>query len=129
MSSYDRPMVEHLLPTAWDSSFAFGLVNPTMPDPDMPKAKANPKHGNTLYAHIADIKSTWKRAYIPLEERQALVLRYGMGCLEREIGVILGVPRRTVSDRLVRGVGRIVAHLNGEEFTSEWVSVGSEENQ
>ncbi|MDH6462026.1 DNA-directed RNA polymerase specialized sigma24 family protein [Micromonospora sp. A200] len=119
MSSYDRELVERLLPAVWDSSFAYGMEDPRAPDPDMPRTKPNPKTGNTLYAHLADIKGAWRSTYLPLEERQALFLRYGMDWLERDIAAQLATPRQTISDRLIRGVGRIVAHLNGDECEIE----------
>ncbi|MFD6636800.1 sigma factor-like helix-turn-helix DNA-binding protein [Micromonospora chalcea] len=117
--AYTRELVEQLLPTVWDSSYAFGMANPTAPDPDMPRSKANPKESGTLYAHIADMQSAWKRSGLSLDEKRALLLRYGMGWSEKEIGGQLGSPQKTVSNRLIRGVGRIVDHLNGVEMSEQ----------
>lgn len=114
MSTYDRPLVEQLLPAVWDSASAYGMQNPAMPDPDMPKAVADPAESNTLFAHLIDIKIGWTWAYIPLDERQTLLLRYAMDLTQAEIGRRLGVSQKTVSERLARGIGRIVAHLNGQ---------------
>jgi DNA-directed RNA polymerase specialized sigma24 family protein len=110
---YSRELVEQLLPAVWDSSLAFGMTNPQAPDPDMPRATIDVSHGCTLYAHLADIRSAWKHASLSLDERRALLLRYGMGWKEREIGAQLGSPQRTVSDWITRGVGRMRDYLNG----------------
>lgn len=114
-SDYSRELVEQLLPAVWDSTLAYGMVNPTAPDPDMPRGTVDPSHGCTLYAHLADIKTAWRKAYLPLEEKQALLLRYGLGWREREIGEQQGVAHQRVSERLARGVTRLRDYLNGVE--------------
>ena len=111
--SYDRPLVEQLLPAVWDQSCAYGMTDPAAPDPDMPRAAVDKSHGNTLYAHLADIKSGWTRAPIPLTERQALFLRYGLDLKQGDIRKHQGVTQKAVSERLARGIGRIVDTLNG----------------
>lgn len=113
--SYDRPLVEQLLPAVWDQTFAYGMTDPAAPDPDMPRAAADKSHSNTLYAHLADIKSGWTRAPIPLTERQALFLRYGLDLKQGDISKHQGVTQKAVSERLARGVGRIVDTLNGRQ--------------
>jgi hypothetical protein len=45
--------------------------------------------------------------------QQALILRYGLDMTEREIAERQGVTRQAVNHRLIQGVGRIVATLNG----------------
>lgn len=114
MSTYTRTLVEQLLPAVWDSSSAYGMDDPTAPDPDMPRATVDPSHGGTLLAHLADIKTGWTCAYIPLRERQAMILRYGMGLTHAEIGQQLGVSRQAIAERLTEGVGRLVEYLNGD---------------
>ncbi|MEV1109901.1 sigma factor-like helix-turn-helix DNA-binding protein [Micromonospora sp. NPDC049751] len=138
MSSYNRRLVEQLLPAVWDKDYAYGMANPEAAqpvrgcqvhakrdgtpkedcaccDPSVRKTTVNPKLGNTLYAHLGDIHAAWRHAGLPLEEKRALLLRYGLDWREREISAQLGVPQQTISDRLVRGVGRLVDHLNGDE--------------
>ena len=119
MSGYDRRLVEQLLPTVWDPTYAFGMANPTAPDPDMPKAKADPKLGGTLYAHLADIQSAWRRADVPLVEARALLLRYGLDWTDKEIAGLDGVTPRAVRYRLERGVGRLTSWLNGSDIDYE----------
>jgi DNA-directed RNA polymerase specialized sigma24 family protein len=114
---YSRELIEQLLPAVWDSSYAFGMTNPQAPDPDMPRATIDVSHGCTLYAHLADIRTAWRKAYIPLVEKQALLLRYGMGWREREIAEQQGVSQRAASGRITRGVGRMRDYLNGVEFS------------
>ncbi|GGL01748.1 sigma factor-like helix-turn-helix DNA-binding protein [Mangrovihabitans endophyticus] len=113
MTDYDRPLVERLLPAVWDGATAYGMNNPTAPDPDMPRAQGDPAHAGTLYAHIADIRIGWTKAPLKDTERKALVLRYGLDMTEREIAARQGVTRQAVNHRLVAGVGRIDACLNG----------------
>lgn len=115
--SYDRPLVEQLLPAVWDQSYAYGMVDPAAPDPDMPRAAADKAHSNTLYAHLADIKNGWTRAPIPLTERRALFLRYALDLKQGDIGKRQGVTQKAVSERLARGVGRIVCQLNGMTYS------------
>jgi DNA-directed RNA polymerase specialized sigma24 family protein len=114
MTDYDRPLVERLLPAVWDGATAYGMNNPTAPDPDMPRAQADPAHAGTLYAHLADIRIGWTKAPLKDTERKALVLRYGLDMTEREIADRQGVTRQAVNHRLVAGIGRIVHTLNGE---------------
>lgn len=112
--SYDRPLVEQLLPAVWDQSYAYGMTNPTAPDPDMPRAAADKAHSGALYAHLADIRTGWNKAPIPRPERQALFLRYALDLKQSDIGKRQGVTQKAVSERLARGVGRIVETLNGD---------------
>lgn len=117
---YDRRLVEQLLPAVWDSEFAYGMRNPTAPDPDMPKATVDKKKGSTLYAHLADIRSGWRKAEIPQVERQALLLLYGFDMTQEEAGRYAGSPHRTVARRAERGIGRITAHLNGVPYSEDY---------
>ncbi|ATE85150.1 DNA binding protein [Streptomyces phage Goby] len=119
MGGYNRALVEKLLPCVWDGEAAYGLKNEQAPDADMPKVKANPKLANTLYAHLADIKTAWKwveRDGIPLEEAQTLLMRYGLDWTLEETAALFGVHKSTIQRRAERGVGRITAFLNGVEY-------------
>lgn len=119
MSAYTRELVEQLLPAVWDSSFAYGMANPTAPDPDMPKANLDKAHGNTLCAHLADIRAGWTRANLPLTERRALYLRYGLDWPQKTIARHERAADSTTSERLARGVGRIVDQLNGTGYADD----------
>jgi hypothetical protein len=112
--AYTRELVEQLLPAIWDRDTARGMINPTAPDPDMPRAKANPKLGNTLYAHLADIHTAWRVAPLTLAERQALFFRYALDLPLTAIGVALGIRRQSATERIESGIGRLAAYLNGE---------------
>jgi DNA-directed RNA polymerase specialized sigma24 family protein len=107
-------LVERLLPAVWDSAYAYGMTNPTAPDPDMPRAQIDPAHSGTLYAHIADIKAGWAKAALKGSERKAILLRYGLDMPERQVAELEGVTRQAVNYRLIQGIGRIVACLNGQ---------------
>ena len=112
MNGYDRALVERLLPTVWDGQAAYGITDITAPDPDMPRANVDPAIRGTLYAHLADIKTGWQEAPLRLEERQAIVMRFGLDHDQKNIARIQGVTRQTVAERLARGVGQIVDTLN-----------------
>ncbi|MFC9736646.1 hypothetical protein ACFVKC_01855 [Streptomyces noursei] len=116
MTTYDRRLVEHLLPAVWDVEAAYGIRNPQAPDADMPKGTVDRKAAGTLFAHLADIRRGWAAAPLSLGERQALVLRYGADLPDDESGVLQGVTDRAVRYRCERGVGKIAAHLNGLEY-------------
>ncbi|AYN39638.1 hypothetical protein D9753_12690 [Streptomyces dangxiongensis] len=127
MTLYDRALVEHLLPAVWDDEAAYGIRNPTAPDADMPKGSVDPKTATLLFAHLADIRRGWVTAPLTLEERQALVLRYGVDLPDTEAGTLQGVTDRAVRYRLERGVGKIAAHLNGREYVDGYDSLGHDD--
>lgn len=116
MSGYNRALVEHLAPAIWDPTYAYGMRNPYQPDDDMPKAKPDPKVGGTIFAHLADMRKAWAEADIPQVERQALILRFGFGWTQRNIGFNQGVSQQAAQQRIDRGVGRLVAFLNGKSY-------------
>lgn len=113
---YDRRLVEQLLPAVWDPEYAYGMRNPQAPDPDMPKGTVDKKKGSALFAHLADIRMAWGRAEVPQVERQALLLAYGLDMGQKEAAKLCGVTQRAISYRCERGVGRITAWLNGEQY-------------
>jgi DNA-directed RNA polymerase specialized sigma24 family protein len=114
VSGYDRALVEQLLPAVWDETFAYGMANPTAPDPDMPRSKPDPKTGGTLFAHLADIKRAWGLTDLAHEERVVLLLCWGLDWTQQEIADEQGVTQQAVSKRLERGALRLVAFLNGK---------------
>lgn len=116
MSTYTRELVEQLLPAAWDAKFAYGMADPAAPDPDMPRATVDKAHSNTLYAHLADIHTGWTDAPLTRAERRALLMRYGLDWAQTAIARHERVGQSTASERIARGVGRIVARLNGESL-------------
>jgi DNA-directed RNA polymerase specialized sigma24 family protein len=122
MSTYTRELVEQLLPAAWDPEFAYGMANPAAPDPDMPHAAADKAHSNTLYAHLADIHTGWATAPLTAVERRALLMRYGLDWPQTAIARHEHVGQSTTSERITRGVGRIVATLNGHAANDEAAS-------
>ncbi|OKI45135.1 sigma factor-like helix-turn-helix DNA-binding protein [Micromonospora sp. CB01531] len=134
--------MEQLLPGVWDSDYAYGMENPEAPrpvtgcsvharrdgspredcaccDPSGRKATTNPKRGNTHYAHLADIHAAWRHGQLTLKERRAVFMRYGLGLTQREIGLHEGITKQSAEERISRGVGRLVAHLNGDECESD----------
>ncbi len=116
MSGYKRPLVEQLLPAVWDSEYAYGMRNPSAPDPDMPKGTVDKKASGTLNAHLADIRWAWRTVDLSLVERQALLLRYGLDMTLEDVGFHQGVTKMGAQYRVERGVGKLAAHLNGTEY-------------
>jgi DNA-directed RNA polymerase specialized sigma24 family protein len=124
---YNRALVEHLLPAVWDSEAAYGIKAETSPDADMPKSQSDPKKGSPLFAHLADMRWAWRTAQLSLGERQTLVLRYGLDWTEKEIGVELGVTQQAISKRAEKAVGKLAAHLNGEDYIDGYDQIIEEE--
>ena len=115
-SSYDRQLVELLMPAVWDEAYCFGMQVENAPDADMPRSQPNKATGNTLWAHLADIRIGWQKAPLTIEERRALFLTYCMDWTQREIAFNQSCSQKTISNRLYTGVGKIVAQLNGGDF-------------
>lgn len=116
---YNRALVERLLPAVFDGAAAYGMKNDQSPDQDMPKVKSNPKHANTLYAHLADIHTAWQwvmKGGISKDEARALVMRYQGDWTYDLMAYIEGVNKSTCQRRCERGVGKIAAFLNGEQY-------------
>jgi DNA-directed RNA polymerase specialized sigma24 family protein len=116
VTAYDRRLVEHLLPAVWDVEAAYGIRNPQAPDADMPKAATDPKTASTLFAHLADIRRGWATAPLSLGERRALFLRFALDWSNALIAAHDGVTDRAVRYRLERGVGKLAAWLNGNNY-------------
>lgn len=92
-------------------------VASTVPDPDMPKSSKNIAQSNTLYAHLADIRSGWKRAPLTDKERRSLLLKYGLDWSGKDIAEHEQCGPDVISVRLFRGVGKVMATMNGSVFT------------
>ena len=116
---YDRRTVEVLLSTLWDEASVWGVKREEFIDPMMPKAKANPAHGNTLAAMMADIQQAWSKCDIPNRERRVIVLRYGFDWTYEQIGYNQGVTKKAAQLRDERAVGRITAWLNGDNYDED----------
>jgi DNA-directed RNA polymerase specialized sigma24 family protein len=117
VSGYQRELIERLIPTLWDETYAYGMSNPNQADADMPKVKTAKNETCTLFAHLADIKAAWQRAELRDEERAVLLLQYGLDWSQDEIALHQGVTQQAVSYRAKRGVGLLMAWLNGSDYT------------
>lgn len=116
---YNRELVEFLLPAVWDPDAHLGMIQPFAPPADMPRGSTNKATGNTLYAHLVDIRDAWRRTDLTTKERQTILLRFGVDLTEKEVGAMQGVSQQAISVRLFTGIGKIVAQLNGDEFSEE----------
>ena len=119
-AAYDRALVEALLPAVWDSQYAYGMQAENAPDADMPRGTINKATNGTLAAHLADIRTGWKRAPLTLKERRALFLAYAVGDTQAAIGAHEGCIQPVIATRIASGIGKIVATLNGESLTNRF---------
>lgn len=111
--SYSETLVEHLMPAIWDRTYAWGMQNPASPDVDMPKAKyKSPKEATTFWTHLIDIRMAWVTAPLTMPERRALLLYYGLGWEQEEIGYNQSVSQRAIGKRLTKGVDTLTEWLN-----------------
>lgn len=111
--SYPVELVEQLIPTIWDRSWAWGMQNESSPDPDMPKAKASdPKQATTFWCHLIDVRRSWEQAPLLGSERRALFLHYCQGWTQDEIATHESVSQRAISKRMSTGLGKLVDFLN-----------------
>ena len=113
--SYTPELVAQLMPAIWDMSIV-KVDNPRAPDPDMPKVKADPKVSGTVLALLADIRIAWATAPILPEDRQALLLTYGLDWSQQEIADIQAGTQQAVSRQLARGIAVILFWLNGKPW-------------
>lgn len=111
-SEYDARMVGLLLTSMWNSTPGWGMVRDIENDPQMPRAKSNPAHGNTVWAMLADIQRAWDKCPLTLREKQVLLLYYGMDWTEQEIADCLGLAQPVVHRKVAAGTSRIVKWLN-----------------
>lgn len=112
--AYTADVVAELLPAVWDESFAYGMRAENAPDADMPRSATNKATGNTLAAHIADIKTGWKRADLNERQRIALLLVHGLGWQQQEVAFNQGVTGGAVSQWMKAAHQEIADTLNGK---------------
>ena len=111
--SYSEGLVESLLPSVWDRTYAWGVYDPSAPDPDMPRAKyKSPKEATTFWTHLIDARRAWESAPVLMPERRALFLHYALGWSAEEIGYNQGVSARTINKRLAKGLDTMTRWLN-----------------
>jgi len=109
-TTYTRDDVEDLLAYMFNGG---RWSREDAPDPDMPKAGANPSHLGGSMAEMIDMKRAWNSCYIVLRDREALYLHYGNGCTVRKVAAVLGLPVMTVQDHLVADIGDLRDEANG----------------
>lgn len=110
---YTRELVESLLPAVWDASYCYGMQAENAPDADMPRGSINKATGNTLGAHLVDIKVGWEKTDLTVKERRALFLMYCMDWTHHEIAYNQECSRQVITERIATAIGKIVARLNG----------------
>lgn len=111
--TYSPELVERLLPAAWDRTWAWGMQNPSAPDPDMPTAKyTSPKEATTFWCHLIDIRRAWEGAPLKPDERRALLLHFGFEWTQQEIGDHEQVSKKTINKRVKAGLRVLSDYLN-----------------
>lgn len=112
--TYDRQDVERLLPAVWDDKYLTdGFRSDDAPDPDMPKSASDKSKSGGHVVAIADIRQAWRYADLSLDQRRALLLRYGMDEPVAEAGALLGVHKSSITRRCEAGVAILRDWLNG----------------
>ena len=84
-----------------------------------PAAAANKARGNSHWAYIGDIKTGWIKTPLTLDERRALLLRFGLGWDQTDIAFNQGVSQQAMSKPLDAAVKKITARLNGARIEVE----------
>lgn len=121
--TYTEAMVEHLLPSVWDRTYAWGMQNPEAPDPDMPKAKYKaPTEATSFWTHLIDVRMAWERAPLTMYERRAILLRYALDWEQDEIARNQNVSQSTISRRVSKGVDLLTRWLNADVETDVQVT-------
>ena len=124
--TYSERMVEQLLPSVWDRTYAWGVQNPEVPDPDMPKAKyKSPKEATTFWTHLIDVRMAWERAPLTMYERRAILLHFALGWEQDEIAFNQEVSQSTVSRRITKGVDLMTRWLNADYETEVLVTANA----
>lgn len=113
VGAYTDELVEKLIPAIWDDNYCYGMKVENAPDQDMPRGSSNKATGNTLAAHIADIKWAWEAAPLTTLERRALVLAHGLDWSNKDIAFNQQCNQPTVSKRVRVGVNKLRSTLNG----------------
>lgn len=113
--SYSEAVVESLLATVWDRTYAWGIQNDSTPDPDMPKSRyKSPQEATTFWAHLIDVRIAWAAAPLSHAERKALLLHFAFGWEQKEIAFNQRVSQQAISKRLAKGVREMTEWLNAE---------------
>ncbi|MEU9791102.1 hypothetical protein AB0E27_10755 [Streptomyces sparsogenes] len=108
--------MERTLTALWDPDAAYGMKNEQAPDADMPKGFVDKKKGSNFGAHLADVRRAWESGPLSLVEKQAVFMRYALDQEQGVIAAFQGVTQQAVSYRVERGVGKLTAHLNGDQY-------------
>lgn len=113
--TYSEAMVESLLPSVFDRTYAWGVQSDSTPDPDMPKAKyKSPKEATTFWCYLIDIRIAWDHAPITFKEKRALFLHYALGWTQEEIGRHELVSQQAANKRLTKGLRTLADWLNAD---------------
>ncbi|MFK5646202.1 sigma factor-like helix-turn-helix DNA-binding protein [Ornithinimicrobium sp. LYQ121] len=110
--TYSRDDTEALLHTLWTNS---PRSTPRQPDPQLRRFKPtrDPRRTCDFWDHRADISRAWQIAPLTDRQRQALVLRSGMGLTMKQTGELLGgITASSVSALVDRGLVALMTVLN-----------------
>lgn len=107
---YPKELVEVLLEAMFNG---WAVRDEHRPDPDMPRAKPNPKTSNTIVAHRIDMERAWAANLLTPWQKTLIYCHYGLGYTKTALAELSGVNRHKVTREIQRGVDTVCAHLNG----------------
>lgn len=112
--SYSLEEVEALLLGVFDEQVILQGKDPHAADEGMPRSKADPSHGFTKVAMLADVRRAWELAGLTEKQKVALFRRYVLAEEYEESAHDVGVSYQAMQQRCAAGLERLVKFLNGE---------------
>jgi RNA polymerase sigma factor (sigma-70 family) len=101
-----------------------GLVLPAIihGETEIPQAEESEVRGGgdsaesgVWLSHVLDVSVAWADAPLTDREREALILYYGFGKSQDEVAELVGSAQSVISDRVRRGLKKLIAALGGEK--------------
>lgn len=115
--SYVRAEAEALLTALFNGGTVDGNLRP---DASMPGgSKPNPSRLNGLAAELIDVSRGWQAAELDTDTRAACWLHHGQGLTHAAIGAVQAVSTSTARRRVERGVGAVLANMNGRYYEED----------
>lgn len=121
--AYEKDDVERLLSYMFNGGVAWRPED--VPDPDMPKAKANPALGGTSMAEKIDMERTWKWLRPKLRNPEILFYHFGDGKPVTAIAAFVGMAHQSVSESISYDVERLRNAMNTGSWKEERARLAS----
>lgn len=107
---YNEALIGTILPAVLR-----GELEPTQGEATEVRSPTDPAEAGTWMAHALDVASAWAEASLTDKERDALLLYYGFAKSQDEIAEIQDSAQSVVSERIKRGMKKLIAALGGEK--------------